>query len=74
MPYTPDQALALAKQLGPLWGLREDQLPTSVFNSVLNGLEECQAFLDAIPQADTPPQLVTYVPVPTVEPGEGRRA
>ena len=74
MPYTPDQALALATQLGPLYGLREDQLPTSVFDSVLNGLEECQAFLDAIPQADTPAQLVTYVPVPTVEPGDGRRA
>lgn len=71
MPYTPDQAIALAKQLGPLYGLREDQLPTSVFDAVLNGLEECQAFLDAIPQADTPAQLVTYVPVAVVEPGQG---
>ena len=37
MPYTPEQAAALAAQLGPLYGLRPDQLPTSVFDSVLNG-------------------------------------
>ncbi len=71
MPYTPDEALALAKQIGPLVGLREDQLPTSVFDSVLNGLEECQAFLDAIPQQRTPAPLTTYVPAPVVEPGRG---
>ncbi len=74
MPYTSEQAIDLAKQLGPLYGLRDDQLPTSVFDSVLNGLEQCQAFLDAIPQADTPVPLVTYVPVAAVEPGQGRHS
>lgn len=72
MPYTPEQAAELAKKLGPLYGLREDQLPTSVFDSVLNGLEECQAILDAIPQVETPAMLVTYAPVATVEPTERR--
>lgn len=70
MPYTPEQAAALAAQLGPLYGLRPDQLPTSVFDGVLNGLEECQAILDGLAQVDTPPPLVEYVPVATVEPGE----
>lgn len=68
MPYTPEEAAALAAQLGPLYGLREDQLPTSVFNAVLNGLEECQAILDAIPQAETPPPLDQFVATQRVEP------
>ncbi|MGD9694612.1 MAG: hypothetical protein AB7V42_03010 [Thermoleophilia bacterium] len=73
MPYTPEQARALALQLGPLYGLREDQLPTSVFADVLNGLEQCEAILEAIPQVETPVPAVKLVPVPTVEPGGGWR-
>lgn len=33
MPYTPEEARQLAERLGPLYGLREDQLPTSVFTA-----------------------------------------
>ncbi len=69
MPYTPEQAAALAAQLGPLYGLRPDQLPTSVFDSVLNGLEQCEAILAAMPQAETPFPLVEYTATDTVEPG-----
>ena len=54
MAYTNASALELARQLAPLWGLREDQLPTSVFAGVLNGLAECQAVLDGMPQQETP--------------------
>jgi hypothetical protein len=68
VPYTPAQAAELAAQLGPLYVLRPDQLPTSVFNSVLNGLEQCQAILDAIPQADTPPPLFEFAATDRVEP------
>lgn len=68
VPYTPEQAAALAAQLGPLYGLRPDQLPTSVFDSVLNGLEQCQAILDAIPQQETPSPLTEYQATVVVEP------
>jgi hypothetical protein len=62
MPYTDEAALELARQLGPLWGLGEDQLPTSVFAGVLNGLEECQAVLDGMPQQETPAPITQLVP------------
>ncbi len=68
MPYTPDEAAALAAQLGPLYGLGPEQLPTSVFDSVLNGLEECEAILAAMPQTETPFPLVEYTATETVEP------
>ena len=58
MPYTDATALELARQLGPLWGLSENQLPTSVFSSVLNGLEACQKVLDDMPQQETPAPIV----------------
>jgi hypothetical protein len=54
MPYTNQTALELARQLGPLWGLTEEQLPTTVFAGVLNGLEVCQKILDDLPQQETP--------------------
>ncbi|WP_217915782.1 hypothetical protein [Miltoncostaea marina] len=69
MPYTPEEAIALAEKLGPLHGLGPHQLPTTIFDAILNGLEECQAVLAAMPQQDTPSPLVEYVPVRTVEPG-----
>lgn len=61
LPYTNASALELARKLAPLWGLREAQLPTSIFADVLNGLEECQAILDAIPQQETPVPVVQMV-------------
>jgi hypothetical protein len=54
VPYTNDSALALARQLGPLWGLDESQLPTTVFAGVLNGLEICEKILGDLPQQETP--------------------
>ena len=68
MPYTGEQALALAQQLGPLYGFGPDQIPFSVFDSVLNGLEICQAFLDAIPQYDTPQPYAQAVSTDRIEP------
>ena len=60
-PFTDASALALARQLGPLYGLREEQLPTTVFAGVLNGLAECQAILDAMPQERAPAPLTQLV-------------
>jgi len=60
-PYTDETALELARQLGPLWGLSEAQLPTSVFAGVLNGLAECEALLAAIPQQQTPVPIAQLV-------------
>jgi hypothetical protein len=59
--FTNDTALALARQLGPLYGLTEQQLPTTVFADVLNGLAECQAILDAMPQERTPAPVTQLV-------------
>ena len=60
--YTDATALDLARKLGPLYGLSETQLPTTVFSSVLNGLAECEAVLDAMPQAETPEPVTLLVP------------
>jgi hypothetical protein len=60
--YTNATALALARQLGPLWGLAEHQLPTTVFAGVLNGLMECEAILAAMPQAEQPAPITQLVP------------
>jgi hypothetical protein len=60
--YTDETALELARQLAPLHGLREDQLPTSVFAGVLNGIAECEAILAAMPQPEAPVPLVQHVP------------
>ncbi|HLL64180.1 MAG TPA: hypothetical protein VK453_00355 [Micromonosporaceae bacterium] len=61
-PYTDATALELARALAPIWGLREEHLPTTVFAGVLNGLAECQAVLDAMPQAETPAPITQLVP------------
>jgi hypothetical protein len=60
--YTDATALELARKLGPLHGLAEHQLPTTVFASVLNGLAECEAILAAMPQQETPEPVVQLVP------------
>lgn len=60
--YTNATALALARQLGPLWGLGEHQLPTTVFAGVLNGLVECEAILASLPQQETPAPITLFVP------------
>jgi hypothetical protein len=60
--YTDATALELARKLGPLHGLAEHQLPTSVFAGVLNGLAECEAILAAMPQQQTPEPVVQMVP------------
>lgn len=60
--YTDASALELARKLGPLHGLAEHQLPTTVFSSVLNGLAECEAILAAMPQQETPEPVVQLVP------------
>lgn len=60
-PYTNQTALELARQLAPIWGLAEHQLPTTVFAGVLNGLAECQAVLDGMPQAETPAPVTQLV-------------
>jgi hypothetical protein len=60
--YTNETALELARQLAPLHGLEEGQLPTSVYAGVLNGLAECEAILAAIPQQETPAPLTQHVP------------
>ena len=39
-----------------------------MFDSVLNGLEQCQAILDAIPQQETPAPLTEYQATVVVEP------
>ena len=62
MPYTDATALELARQLAPLWGLTENQLPTSVFAGVLNGLAECEAVLDGIPQQESPVPVTQMLP------------
>ena len=67
MPYTPEQALAYARTVGGAMGFREEQLPTSQMNLVLNALEECQRILDAIGQPQAPLPLTQFVPVPVVE-------
>ena len=43
-------------------GLREDQLPRTIFAGVLNGIAECEAILAAMPQQETPVPLTTHVP------------
>ena len=60
--YTDETALELAKKLAPLHGLREDQLPTTIFAGVLNGLAECEAILANVPQPQTPTPLTQHVP------------
>ena len=60
-PYTDETALDLARQLGPLWGLSEAQLPTSIFAGVLSWLAECEAVLAAIPQQQTPVPIAQLV-------------
>jgi len=60
--YTDATALELARKLGPLHGLSENQLPTSVFAGVLNGLAECEAVLAAMPQQQTPEPVTQLVP------------
>jgi hypothetical protein len=62
VPFTNATALELARQLAPLWGLGENQLPTTVFAGVLNGLAECEAILAAIPQQETPVPITQLVP------------
>jgi hypothetical protein len=62
VPFTNATALELARQLAPLWGLGENQLPTTVFAGVLNGLAECEAILAAIPQQETPAPITQLVP------------
>ena len=60
--YTDATALELARKLGPLHGLAEHQLPTSVYAGVLSGLAECEAILAAMPQQQTPEPVVQIVP------------
>jgi len=60
--WTDETALARARELAPIYGLREDQLPTTVFSMILNGLQECEAFLAAMPQQETPSPIVQVVP------------
>jgi hypothetical protein len=62
MAYTDESALELARQLGPLWGLGEQQLPTTVFAGVLNGLAECEAVLAGMPQVETPVPATQVIP------------
>lgn len=62
MSFTNATALELARQLAPLWGLGENQLPTTVFAGVLNGLAECEAILAALPQQETPVPITQLVP------------
>jgi hypothetical protein len=61
-PYTDQTALELARQIGPLFGLREDQLPTGIYASILNGVAECDAVLAAMPQEQTPVPVTQLVP------------
>jgi hypothetical protein len=69
MPYTPAQALDLAKRLGAAVGLREEQLPTSVFVEILNGLEECEKVLEGVPrEGGSPVPLVQlHPPIPDLQ-------
>jgi hypothetical protein len=60
--YTDATALELARKLAPLHGLAENQLPTTVFAGVLNGIAECQAILDALPQQEPAPPVTQHVP------------
>lgn len=60
--YTDETALELARKLGPLHGLSENQLPTQIFAGVLNGLMECEAILAAMPQQETPVPVTQHVP------------
>lgn len=61
MAFTNQTALDLARKLGPLWGLGEQQLPTTVFAGVLNGLAECEAILAAFPQQESPVPITQLV-------------
>lgn len=61
-PHTDETALEVARKLAPVLGLRDDQLPRTVFASVLNGLAECEAILAALPQQETPPPITQHVP------------
>ncbi len=60
-PYTDETALEHARRLAPHHGLDEDQLPTTVFADVLNGLAECEAILAEMPQQETPPPITQHV-------------
>jgi len=62
MAFTDESALELARQLAPLWGLGEHQLPTTVFAGVLNGLAECEAVLAEMPQEETPVPATQVIP------------
>jgi hypothetical protein len=63
MPYTPEQARKEAERLGPVLGLREDQLPTGTFHEVLNGLEECERVLQSMArEGGSPAPLVQLAP------------
>lgn len=61
-PYTDEAALAHARRLAEVVGLAENQLPTTVFADVLNGLAECEAILAGMPQQETPPPITKHVP------------
>jgi len=61
VPYTAQQAADYARAVGTAFGLREDQLPeASQMAAVLNGLEECQAAIQAMPQERTPLPIVEF--------------
>jgi hypothetical protein len=61
-PYDDVTALAYARQVGPAFGLGDAQLPTAILAAVLNGMAECKAVLDAIPQATSPAPITQLVP------------
>ncbi|MCY3706582.1 MAG: hypothetical protein OXH08_13975 [Gammaproteobacteria bacterium] len=61
-PYTNETALEHARRLAEVVGLAENQLPTTVFADVLNGLAECEAILARMPQQETPPPVTKHVP------------
>ena len=69
MSYTPEQAWELAKALGPAHGLREDQLPTSVFVEILNGLEECEEVLRTVDWDGGRPVPMVQLPPPAPDRG-----
>jgi hypothetical protein len=68
MPITAAEAEALAQAIGQARGLRPGQLPTgSQFAEGLNGLEQCEGFIETVGQDRAPFPLTKYVPVPVVE-------